>query len=506
MSNHVDQSILLTTKASRHLETLLKNEFGAEGTGLHSYTSSVEHQLPFAIVKKLRWIASVRNKVKHEHGAVVDDLKGYEAAYLECVDILEAQVRKRNAEKARVRRQSERMREARQSPSTQLPGSGDVRTGAISGSAVIQFVAAGIVLTLLGILYLDPAGSGPGSDAGLPSEVEGALRPATSVTDRGEYDGAALSGPEGEAEPAEAESVAAEPEPIQAISSANDEDDVDIKEAPETPELVRVVDEVQAVQDPEMESRSSWSPRISEGVQSRPVSSVNQAGSGSDPSRDGGSEVLKLPEGALLASAERSDQEYQNALHEIQRFVWDYFRDNLEVKVGEPEMRPHENGSYDLLVPLTWQIEPQPVMSVLNRYFHDRSGRPLRAEKVDFRDHMGRNKSLGVKVRRYSNNGDQQKTPFSRDLFQHLVSTSMRIVVSAGSREGAITIGGGRRCSVSCRGAGDDQFHLHFSNRDDPKAIIFRGMQGEQNPVIIANLRQADVERIDAIRARVVID
>lgn len=41
-------------------------EMGATGKGLHEYISSVGERLPASVVKRLRYIASVRNKVVHE--------------------------------------------------------------------------------------------------------------------------------------------------------------------------------------------------------------------------------------------------------------------------------------------------------------------------------------------------------------------------------------------------------------------------------------------------------
>lgn len=57
---------------ARQLETTLE-AFGARGKGLHEKTSSVEGKLPEALVKKLRFIASVRNKIVHEDDLMPDD-------------------------------------------------------------------------------------------------------------------------------------------------------------------------------------------------------------------------------------------------------------------------------------------------------------------------------------------------------------------------------------------------------------------------------------------------
>ena len=55
-----------TVEYTRKLEALLVEELGAEGRGLHEKVSSVERELPGALVKKVRYIASVRNKMMHD--------------------------------------------------------------------------------------------------------------------------------------------------------------------------------------------------------------------------------------------------------------------------------------------------------------------------------------------------------------------------------------------------------------------------------------------------------
>ncbi len=65
----------------KRLEKLLEDRFGASGRGLHEKTSSVEGKLPPELVKRLRFIATVRNKLVHEDaGNRIDDAKGYKKA------------------------------------------------------------------------------------------------------------------------------------------------------------------------------------------------------------------------------------------------------------------------------------------------------------------------------------------------------------------------------------------------------------------------------------------
>ena len=71
----------LVIKKSKHLERLLEEGFGAQGRGLHEKVSSVEGRLPAPLVKRLRFIATVRNKLVHDDRMDrLDDRRGYEDA------------------------------------------------------------------------------------------------------------------------------------------------------------------------------------------------------------------------------------------------------------------------------------------------------------------------------------------------------------------------------------------------------------------------------------------
>lgn len=52
--------IELVIKRCKRLESLLGKHFAADGRGLHEKVTSVEHALPNPLVKRLRFIATVR--------------------------------------------------------------------------------------------------------------------------------------------------------------------------------------------------------------------------------------------------------------------------------------------------------------------------------------------------------------------------------------------------------------------------------------------------------------
>ena len=67
----------LAVKTSKRLERLLTERHGAEGRGLHEKVDSVRGALDDKLVRNLRLIATVRNKLVHEDG--YDRIEGRDA-------------------------------------------------------------------------------------------------------------------------------------------------------------------------------------------------------------------------------------------------------------------------------------------------------------------------------------------------------------------------------------------------------------------------------------------
>jgi hypothetical protein len=58
--------IELAITRTKALESLLEQALGATGKGLHDKVTSVQDRLSPSLVKKLRLVATVRNKIVHE--------------------------------------------------------------------------------------------------------------------------------------------------------------------------------------------------------------------------------------------------------------------------------------------------------------------------------------------------------------------------------------------------------------------------------------------------------
>ena len=82
--------IELAVTRTKTLEGLLERAVGATGKGLHEKVTSVQNRLPPPLVKRLRFIATVRNKIVHESDyQKIDDRAGFVRA----CDDAEAQLR-----------------------------------------------------------------------------------------------------------------------------------------------------------------------------------------------------------------------------------------------------------------------------------------------------------------------------------------------------------------------------------------------------------------------------
>jgi len=73
-------AIDLAVTRSQRLEKRLERDFGATGKGLHQKVSDVEADLPADLVRRLRLVATVRNKVVHESARMDDKPRFVDAA------------------------------------------------------------------------------------------------------------------------------------------------------------------------------------------------------------------------------------------------------------------------------------------------------------------------------------------------------------------------------------------------------------------------------------------
>jgi hypothetical protein len=77
-------NIELVVTRTRKLEKLLRVQYHADGKGMHQLITSCEERLPHDVIAKLRYVATIRNKIVHEDNYQLDDKAGFIQACTEC--------------------------------------------------------------------------------------------------------------------------------------------------------------------------------------------------------------------------------------------------------------------------------------------------------------------------------------------------------------------------------------------------------------------------------------
>jgi hypothetical protein len=96
-SSYAANDYELVIKCSKHLEHYLETEFRATGQGLHEKVSSVESRLPSKLVKDLRYLATIRNKLIHDVKMdCIPDRKVFVEVYERCLGALQELKARRN--------------------------------------------------------------------------------------------------------------------------------------------------------------------------------------------------------------------------------------------------------------------------------------------------------------------------------------------------------------------------------------------------------------------------
>lgn len=87
-------SIDTAVRQSRELERILESEFGARGKGLHEKATSIQGHLSRSIMRGIRTIAVIRNRVVHEDYEIEDTQD-----FVRLCEVVAAELRKIAAER-----------------------------------------------------------------------------------------------------------------------------------------------------------------------------------------------------------------------------------------------------------------------------------------------------------------------------------------------------------------------------------------------------------------------
>jgi hypothetical protein len=381
---------------TKKIEKYLENEFKAEGRGLHTKVNSIEYRLPLALIKKIRWIATMRNNMAHTEGFELENLEDFKAT---CESVL-----------------------------TELE---------VLNNEGLRLVGEKSVATKNGLKAMTT------QTAGWKKSNQGFYRNRHATKSMGVND----------------------------------------RWARFAVLLLLVCIGFAILM---WKGYSFGWKGFNKWVKSNEVLAID---------RDSEPDDFKTTDKA------RKTVDINQAIRDIDNGVFKYIATNTKIWLDNEKLIEKGNGTYDVQVMLHWDIPEKPVLNVLNKYFVNEASDMLTVNRVDFgNDRNGF--SYGVIIPGSLN----QKNSVSRELFQHLISQQAIIKVFVGKRSTPVTIASGRQCLVTCKGSGDDQFQIHFSNRNDPQNIMFGFGKGEQNPVIIKGVTIAEFKSVKMITTLVEVN
>jgi hypothetical protein len=189
--------------------------------------------------------------------------------------------------------------------------------------------------------------------------------------------------------------------------------------------------------------------------------------------------------------------ELVQAKRHLSTAVFDYLVQKTRVELGGAEVRDNANGTHDVSVPVSWHVDPAPVMAALNTYFWDVDHGPLET-RVDFSSDF--NPPVpGTLINRHFNQTHNRKFAYAEELLDWLSSWQLRVVVGLAGRTGVVTLASGREYFlIKCKGVGRDQYQFQFNHDAGDKTLLFSNTGTERDPVVIANVSASALGDIDS--------
>ncbi len=457
--SQIETAVLATKK----IEAILRDEFAAEGRGLHEYLDSVEHRIPANIVKKARYIASVRNQVVHKDG-VIADLADFNQTVAEVVAALNEQL----AQEQMARENAERLRreqEAYQNSQSHRADSADAfqfeQTELILSLKYLKTQNTYLVILLFALLglcvYLFLR---PNSENNNSAEVKRLNSQIVNINNQLRYVERKVTALELKIKQTTTASLSKElapkPAPKAALTSTE----------PKTPKSAN-----------EEASKIAIASKAPDVSQQRKVI---------EPSPIKQNEPAAKEENPLLAKARAASDEYDKAYQDIHVNFVSFVQKQTKITLGQPDVSQNANGTYNVRVPVSWTIPETELLSRLNRYFNSYDGKPLSMSS----EHMRNDKNRLVISERYAESSTAIK-PYTGRLYSELQKVELSIEVSLGNKKGTIIIAGNASCHVSCS---------YSENASDSWIIQSKGKPGlnnlhwkQESPIVIEGLTEQDL-------------
>lgn len=419
-------------RGSKQIEKLLREEFGAQGRGLHEYLSDVESEIPDNIVRKGRYIASVRNKVIHDDEDIYD-IKNFNDAVEEVDAALKEILHKRKLEKERTERlESSTVSGPVHGVATQVVYRG--------GSGVFKLVCAlSIIAALWLVEQLDNQKIKTAESHQEVKDLRAKLSAANSEISALKTKGSSES------------------------NSQSDENKEELKEL--RSKLNRANAELQSLR-----AQRTTAKQVSANDSS---AKTNVAAPQTQPQYESSFS------NSLLAKAKASGNEYDVAKEDILNNFTSLVKNKTRIVLGEPDVSLNASGTYDVRIPVSWSVPTKETLGILNKYFNDYEQKPLRqyGDRIKLKS-------------RYAESSTAIK-PYSGRLFKDLQKIGFKVVVELAGKSSSILIGGNARCHVSCSPAKgpSDTWLIQMDARPGASMLDYN----DESPIVIKGLTQQDL-------------
>ncbi|OLQ72204.1 hypothetical protein BIT28_24605 [Photobacterium proteolyticum] len=190
-------------------------------------------------------------------------------------------------------------------------------------------------------------------------------------------------------------------------------------------------------------------------------------------------------QGTLFQLAMLEDNEYDLALDDLTMNVLNVFKNETKVTMGKPNFVKNKDGSFNVSVPVDWNLPTKSTLPTLSKYF-----------KIDDFSRRCRRIKYSVCLSYYNNNDDRQKKPYTEKLLGALKSKVIAIEIDSKYGKGYLPISG------ELGHVGNDTYGFQHANDSKNKNLL---SYSYRNPIIIRNLSESQLRSITSLNAKVVV-
>ncbi|NGZ66628.1 hypothetical protein G6Z92_06460 [Vibrio aestuarianus subsp. cardii] len=195
-------------------------------------------------------------------------------------------------------------------------------------------------------------------------------------------------------------------------------------------------------------------------------------------------------QGTLFQLAMLDGQDYDLAKQAIDRDVFGYFKNQTKITLGNPTFKKNPNHTYDIYVPVSWNVAMKPVREVLSKYL-----------KIKDKDKYHPPYTLALP--RYSSSGEDQTKPYSSELLNYITNHTVALEIEVAGKVGYLPISGETHFFAGSNFA--FQFSNDSKNNDMLEAYGRSRSSGYRNPVAVKGITEAELKSMTALNSRIVV-